>query len=511
MDSKPATGRRLTIFYTSDIHGCFSPVSYSTGTPADTGLCNCAANFTRDGNTLIIDGGDTLQGSPFTYWLYSRSRERSAVPAKLMNLAGYDFITLGNHDFNYGVREIESYLSRLKARCLCANVSGILGLEKSAVVTLENGLRVGLTGVTSHFVPRWEKPENIAGLEFRDAFAAAQESLHELKEQQVDLTVCIYHGGFENDTESGAPLSDSGENQGWRICRELDYDILLTGHQHMPLAGKRIADTAVCQPPDKARQYIRMDVCVDSDGRSRTESHLCPAGSVSQPEMAGFLRVLNEQTDAFLDAPLGHLDRPLPPASPLESALNGSLIANFFNQVQLAASGADVSVTCLGEGIRGFSRDVTVRDITASYLFPNTLKTILVDKAVLKAALERCAAYFSLNADGLPCVSDDFLRPVPQHYNFDYFSNLEADVDIRRPCGDRVLSIRWQGRELDGDLKLSLCLNNYRAAGSGGYPFYADCPVLREQPEEISELIIRYVDERHCIAVDPSQWMHVFY
>ncbi len=511
MDNKQAADRSLTIFYTSDIHGYFSPISYSAGTSDDTGLCNCAANFTRDGNTLILDGGDTLQGSPFTYWLYSRSGERSAVPAGLFNLAGYDFITLGNHDFNYGVREIESYLSQLKAHCLCANVSGIRGVEKTAVVTLENGLRVGLSGVTSHFVPRWEKPENIEGLEFRDAFTAARESLHALKEEQVDLTICIYHGGFENNTDTGALLSDSGENQGWRICQELDYDILLTGHQHMPLSGKCISGTYTCQPPDKARQYVRMDVSMDGSGKLRAESRLCPAGPVSHPEMIAFLRPLDEQTDIFLDAPLGHLDRPLPPAQPLESALNGSLIANFFNQVQLAVSGADLSVTCLGEGIRGFSQNVTVRDITASYLFPNTLKTILVDRAVLKAALERSAAYFALDENGSPCVSEVFLRPVPQHYNFDYFSNLEADVDIRRPCGDRVLSIRWQGRELEENRKLSLCLNNYRAAGSGGYPFYADCPVLCEQPEEVSELIIRYVDEQHSITVDPIQWMHVLY
>ena len=59
--------RKLTIFYTSDIHGCFAPTDYAANRRAPTGLANCSANFVRDGNTLILDGGDTLQGSPFTY------------------------------------------------------------------------------------------------------------------------------------------------------------------------------------------------------------------------------------------------------------------------------------------------------------------------------------------------------------------------------------------------------------------------------------------------------------
>ena len=63
--------RKLTIFFTSDIHGYFAPTDYANNCRADAGLANCAANFTDDGNTLILDGGDTLQGSPFTYWLYS--------------------------------------------------------------------------------------------------------------------------------------------------------------------------------------------------------------------------------------------------------------------------------------------------------------------------------------------------------------------------------------------------------------------------------------------------------
>ena len=129
--------RKLRIYYTSDTHGFFSPIDYATGGSVDSGLANCMSNFQHSGNTLVIDGGDTLQGSPFTYWLYSQHRDGDCVPARLLNLGGYDFITLGNHDFNYGKAEIERFLDALGAKCLCANVEGIRGVEKTAVITLE--------------------------------------------------------------------------------------------------------------------------------------------------------------------------------------------------------------------------------------------------------------------------------------------------------------------------------------------------------------------------------------
>jgi 2',3'-cyclic-nucleotide 2'-phosphodiesterase/3'-nucleotidase len=500
--------RKLTIYFTSDIHGYFAPTDYANNCRAASGLANCAANFTHDRNTLILDGGDTLQGSPFTYWLYSRTEEKSLIPAKLMNLAGCDFFTLGNHDFNYGPTELERYIEAMDARCLCANVQGLRGVERCAVVTLENGLRVGLTGVTSQFVPKWEKTENIAGLTFTDAFEAARDMLAELKTQKVDITICLYHGGFENDVDTGRPLSKTLENEGWRMCQELDYDILLTGHQHMPFADKCVNGTFTCQPPDKARQYIRMDVTVD-DGKFMAKSELCPAGDVTPEAFKELLEPLEAETAKFLDTPLGHLDRDLRPSTPLKRALKGSLIANFYNQVQLEASGADISCTCLANTMRGFSENITVRDIVASYVFPNTLKTIMVDRAVLKKALERSADYYAIDENGEVCVSDSFLHPIVAHFNYDFITGIEATIDLHRAPGERVTSIRWHGEELPEDKTLTMCLNDYRASGAGGYDFYADCELVREQPDDIAELIINYVDRHRDIVVDKTYWLNI--
>ena len=510
-----APDRSLTISFTSDIHGFFSNIDYASGKEQNSGLCNCTGLFMRDGNSLVIDGGDTLQGSPFTYYYHKNVQGESYLPAQVMNAAGYQFITLGNHDFDYGVPLIETYLSQLHARCLCANVEGIRGVEKWAVVTMENGLRVGLTGVTSQYLPQWEPPENLRELQIRDAFEAAREAYLELKRENVDVTVCIYHGGFENDVNTGETVFATDENEGWRICLEMGFDVLLTGHQHQKIESADLFGTHVCQPSDKARGFLQLKVRVSEDAEFRhgvaVSSRYIPASETRDEAIWRLLADEEEKAKRWLDRPVGQLDVPLLPEDHLAMASKGSMIANFFNQVQREASGADISETGFANEVKGFDTSVSIRDVVSSYIFSNTLKVIEVDRHVLKAALERCAAYFALEADGKLTVSRDFLSPVVQHYNYDYFSGIESVFDIRKPVGQRVVSIRYQGEELPEGKKLTLALNNYRASGAGGYPLYAECPVLSSQSKEIAEMIMDYIGSHQNITVDKTRWLTVLH
>ena len=208
---------------------------------------------------------------------------------------------------------------------------------------------------------------------------------------------------------------------------------------------------------------------------------------------------------------MGRLDIPLEPKDHLEMAVNGSVIANFFNQVQLEASGADLSATSLGNVVKGFDRQVTIRDVVATYVFPNTLKTIRVDRRVLKAALERSAEYFDLDEAGQLQISRKFLSPIVMHYNYDYLYGLEVTVDVRRPVGDRVTSILYLGKELEADRKLTLCLNDYRATGTGEYPLYPQCELVKDQPTEIAQMIIEYIDKHKSVVVDQKQWLRIIH
>ena len=109
---------KLTIYFTSDTHGYLYPNNFASKEPQHMGLLSM--RFPKDENTLVIDGGDTIQGSPMTY--FCRLDNRELPVAKAMNDRGYDYVTLGNHDFNNGYDYLKRHLDGLNAKCLCANV-----------------------------------------------------------------------------------------------------------------------------------------------------------------------------------------------------------------------------------------------------------------------------------------------------------------------------------------------------------------------------------------------------
>ena len=140
----------------------------------------------------------------------------------------------------------------------------------------------------------------------------------------------------------------------------------------------------------------------------------------------------------------------------------------------------------------GLSSPVTYRGISAAYLFSNTLVVLEVNEDVMKTALERCASYFTL-INGLPQVSEEFLKPKIEHYNYDFFSGISYAFDLRRPLGDRVVKLcKSDGTPL-GNKSYKLCTSNYRATGTGGYDVLKSCPVLWRGGTEMPELVSQYI------------------
>ena len=489
---------KLTIYFTSDTHAYLYPNNFADRQPRPMGLLSMS--FPKDENTLVIDGGDTIQGSPLAYYCQSQGCELPAAQA--LNALGYDYVTLGNHDFNHGRDVLRRYLDALDAKCLCANVTdarGELPIAGTAVHTLGNGLRVGLVGLVTDWVNLWEKPENLTDLTVSDPLEAARKAIVEMK---ADVIVGIYHGGIERDLDSGRLLSRTDENIACRLCEELPFDLLLTGHQHIAMANREWHGTHIVQTPCNAEAYVK--VTLGDDGKFVSELCDVPAeAALTEPQ-----RELWEKLNAWLDQPIGRLNRAIWPEEKLRMALGGSSIADFFNMVQLWASGADVSCTALGNEVRGFDSNVTVRDVVASYIYSNTLVVLEVTGDVLRRALEQCARYFAVDADGALCVAESFLRPKVAHFNYDYFSGIEYVFDLDRPEGERVVSLTRAGKPVAPDDRLTLCMCDYRATGAGDFEFYCDCPRVREIQTEVRELILNYLVEHPLVELPPEHPHH---
>ena len=481
--------KNFTIYFTSDLHGYIYPTDYRSREERDIGLFKCASQFRKDGNTLIIDGGDILQGSPLGAYCHDTLGDASRF-AEMMNRCGYDYVTLGNHDFNYGMAYLDSYLNALHARCVCENVrwDGAGVRFPARIHTLENGLRIGIVGIVTDYVNIWERPEHLSGVTVNDPIPAARAALETLKDQ-VDVTLCIYHGGFERDLATGRILSSTHENVAYRLCQELDFNILLTGHQHMTVHGQTVCGTFVVQPTDRGQEFLRIDAAV-SGKEKRFTSETVHAGGVCRREWLAEFAEMEHGAQGWLDQVVGHLPRPLLPDTPLRMAAEGSGLPDLFNAVQLWASGAQLSATSLANDVAGLPKTVRRRDLLIAYPYTNTLAVLEITGKVLKAALERSAEYFSRGEDGRLCVSDVFLRPKVEHYNYDYYAGVSYVYDISRPVGERVISMRVNGQDVREEDTFTICLNSYRASGTGGYDFYVGCPVVREIGTEMADLIL---------------------
>ena len=514
--------RTLDIRFTSDTHGYLYPTTYADMQVRDMGLMKLASAFPHDGNTLIIDGGDTLQGSPMTNLYYRlNAQEQSACLtdsayganpfAAMMNLAGYHFVTLGNHDFNNGVDALYDYLTNLDALCLCCNIrdrEGRLPIAPYAVHALENGLRVGLVGACTHHVRVWENPETVKKLVIEEPVPVLKRILDEIR-PQCDVTVLVYHGGFECDLDTGKRLTQSTENEACRICEELDFDLVLTGHQHIPLSGRAYKNSHLVQPAYRAPHACAVSVTVREDGSKAITSEILPACGEPLEQAAALLAPLQARVQQWLDTPAGKLDIALDPEDHLHSAVHGSPLANFINTVQLAASGAQISACALPNEFAGLPQTVTIRDVVSTYIYTNTLVVLEMNRVQLRQYMERSAEYFDRDEQGNLVIADSFLRPKVQHYNYDYFSGVDYTIDTTKPLGSRIASIRIGGREMTEDETVSVCINSYRSSGAGDYDFLVGQKVLADVQTDVADAMIDYIVSHPDIRVDTHRYCTV--
>jgi len=489
--------KMLRIIFTSDVHGNMDM------------LMRCASSFDKDEHTIIIDGGDTIQGSPFSTYIHANSIGAKPI-AQTLNLAGFDFVTLGNHDFNYGPDYLRAYLNDLNTACVCANVVGNLPVFPYIIHTMPNGLKVGITGIVTEYVNIWEKEDNLRGISVSSPFDAAYHALQQMK-SVADICICIYHGGFECDITSGEILTNSTENIASKICKELDFDVLLTGHQHMPIEGCLHHGTFVVQPGSNAKHFIEIAGEL-RDGAFQFASRFVEPGNECLNDSGSHLSAVNVGLQKWLEMPLGTMLEPLLPEERVEMALRGSPIATLFNSIQLEATGAQISCVGLANDIPGFNSVVRMRDIVENYPFNNNLVTMQITGAQLVAALERTASYLSLDANGVPQVSRSFLYPKVEHYNYDFFTGVTYTADLRKPIGERVSNVKVNGIEITLEATFTLCMSSYRATGTGGYDVYKACPTIEHGHQEVSELICDYISRKGNIYVENEEapnWIYI--
>lgn len=474
---------KIKVIHTSDLHGYFFPTDYLDRERKATGYLSLLNNIKKDDLTILTDGGDTLQGSSFAY--YVKEFLNSDIIADIMQ--NVDYYTLGNHDFNYGYDYLKSYVENMKGKLLCANVTDkTSGIKFSPYAIKEiNGYKIGIAGIVTDWVNLWEREENLENFEIKDAFKSASEVLEKLKEEKTDFNILIYHGGYEIDLKTGEKLSDTSENVGGKIASKLQYDLILAGHQHMELSGK-IKNTRAIENPANGSKAALIDL--DTENKNISVSFIEPR--LKKNPLEEKYKAVEEKVQDYLDEPIAILSRDYLPDDKIKMATEGSDLADLINKIQLKYTGADISITSFANVISGLKKNLTTRDVLNTYRFPNTALVLEIDGKTLRDALEKNYSY--IEYDGTYKIAKRFLKPKEEHYNFDFFYGIDYKLDLKKEIGKRIGKIYFKGKEIKDDDKFSLVMNNYRATGAGGFDMYKNLKVLKNYDREISEILLDY-------------------
>jgi len=510
---------QVTVLSTTDMHGNIMPVDYFTNRPADRGLAR-VATLVREvrksvPEALLIDCGDTIQGSPMAYF-HARKNSRPPNPMMVaMNALGFDAMVIGNHEYNFGLSVLEKARGEATFPLLSANTYHRHTDDKNVypayLMKEVSGVRVAILGLTTPAIPNWEEPSNYAGIEFRETVAEARKWVPILRERErADVVIVAMHMGLEYDlrTRSSGSWSLPDENAAIAIAEQVPgIDVVLMGHTHREVSGLIINGVLFAQAGRWADMLARVDLYLDpvegggwriaaKSGRSLPVT----AQTATDPEIATLIEPYETETQAWLGKTIGTCAMAL---ESTDARLRDTAIVDLIQRVQLDAGGADVSfAAAFNLSARLPQGDVTVRDIAGLYVYENSLVVIEVTGAQIKAGLEHAASYFRPFVEGKS--ARELVDPRVPGYNFDLAEGVDYTIDLTRPIGDRITGLTYRGEPLAPDLKLKLALNNYRVNGGGGYTMFKGAPVVWRSSTEIRDLIIDWVEKRGSVPAEPT-------
>lgn len=527
-----ASARDVTVrvLATTDLHGNIFPYDYYADKEAPRGLAKIAtliaAERAANPNTLLLDCGDTIQGTPlegvYQYRLLHGRLPMNLAPTQpadapdpmmtAMNALGYDAMTVGNHEWNFGLKNLNAARAAAHFPWISASIavtprSAVKPFAPYFVKTVA-GVKIAVIGITTPSEPAWETSEHYAGYRFLQGKQAAASAVAELKRTvHPDVILVAAHAGLEKEVRDGKVLTTPalidnlpGENMIYQIATEVaGIDAIIFGHTHSELAGAKIGNVLVMQPRNWGMSLGELDLKLEDSAGGRwhlvsEESRIIPVQATTPADEAilAIGRPYHETAQRFLDAPVAESPVAMTGST---ARVQDSPMAAMVHATQLYYSKADISfVSIFNAGLRIAKGPVTVRQIAGLYLYDNTLYVIEGTGKMVRDALENAARYF-LTCTG-ECNSGPLVNRAVLGYNFDMAAAqenaLQYDIDLRQPAGHRIVNLLYRGQPMADDQKLRIALNNHRYGGSGGFSMFPGAPVVWRSTEEIRDLMIDY-------------------
>jgi len=545
----------LTVMGTTDLHGSalnwdyFKNAEYDDAAHNDVGLAKISTLVnqvrTEKGrrNTLLVDAGDTIQGTSLAYY-YAKiqpiSRTTIHPMAAAMNAIGYDAAAVGNHEFNYGIPYLRTFEKQLDFPLLAANATndttGKPAFEPYVIKTVRPAhgkpIRVGILGLTNPGIAIWDKANVEGKMHFDGLVEQAKRYVPKMKRDGADVVLVAAHSGADTSSSYGDALPFP-ENAATLVAQQVPgIDAILVGHAHQEIAKRVVTNEATGKPvvlsePLKWGERLSVfDVDLSyAHGRwsvQSVDSKVLNSNAVPEdPKIVKMLAKDQKKVVTYVNGVIGTATEAMSAAT---ARYEDTAALDFINYVQADAvkaglTGADADLPVLSIAAP-FNKDaaipagdISVRDVAGLYIYDNTLLGIKLTGAQVKAYLEKSAEYFKPVAGPGTYPADQLTNAVTPtaptgtpDYNYDVMGGLEQpltyDIDLSQPVGSRITGLAYGGTPVADDQEFVVAINNYRQSGGGNFPGVVGAPVVYNRQLEIRQLLIDWVTAHQ--SVDPA-------
>ena len=466
-DAKAEMAGKTVILHTNDVHGAVEGYAY---------IAQLKADYEAKGaEVILVDAGDFSQGTTYV------SSTKGADAVTMMNAAGYDVVTLGNHEFDYGYAQLKENMSKAKFKVVCADVfneDGTPIFDANYTYTTKSGVKVGFFGMETPETQTKANPALIKGLTFAtgDAFTkAAADQVAALKD--ADVVICLAHLGV--DAES-APYRSTDL---YAAVKGIDF--VVDGHSHTVMTkgekGEPIQSTGTA--------FANIGVIVIDDASKKIESNslyeikedTAKDATVAAAAKVIVDRVNNEYGTKFATSKVELNGAKAPNGNRDSETNNGDLITDAMlwkvmqNKEGLTVNEDHVVAITNGGGIRAAIKvgDVTKKDIKTVLPFGNTIEVIYVTGTELLEALEASTFCVPESIGGFPQVSGiSYTISTGAVYD----ANAEtypASTYYGPKSINRVTINSINGKEFKANDTYAVVTNNFCAEGGDTYYAFA--------------------------------------
>ena len=465
MTEEATMAGKTVILHTNDVHGAIEGYAYITALKADYEA--------KGAEVILVDAGDYSQGEVYV----SDTKGLDAV--EMMNVTGYDVVTLGNHEFDYGYAQLKENMTKADFKILCANVYGEDGtpiFDANYTYTTKSGVKIGFFGMETPEAQTKANPALIKGLKFdTDLKAVAKKQLEALKDD--DVVIALSHLGVDDSSKPYTSYDLYNAAKG--------IDFIIDGHSHSVMAkgknGEPIQSTGT--------KFANIGVIVIDDASKKIESNslyeikedTAKDAAVAAAAQKIIDRIDKEYGAVFAKSKVELNGAKAPNGNRDGETNNGDLITDAMlwkvmqNKEGLTVNEDHVVAITNGGGIRAAIKvgDVTKKDIKTVLPFGNTIEVIYVTGTELLEALEASTFCVPESIGGFPQVSGiSYTISTGAVYD----ANAEtypASTYYGPKSINRVTINSINGKEFKANDTYAVVTNNFCAEGGDTYYAFA--------------------------------------